>query len=120
MSLSSLTSADLEKILALLREKEEIESRLEQINRQLAEIESGEKLNSPVPVPKRRRIRRRGGLKEAIIEKLRVAGKAGLTVKDLAASISASPGSVRVWVYTAGPKTKGFRKLGPGKFAIKP
>jgi hypothetical protein len=94
MSLSSLTSFDLQRILDLIREKEQIQRQIERINRQLAEIESSRSAKLAPPAPKHKRNLRRGGLKEAIIERLRAAGKDGLGVNDLAASISASPGSV--------------------------
>jgi hypothetical protein len=60
---------------------------------------------------------RRGKLKEGLLKKLHAAGKEGLTVKELAASLKAKPASVAIWFYTTGKKVKGIKKIGRAKYA---
>jgi len=59
---------------------------------------------------KKRTARRGGKPKERLLKALKAAGKAGLTVKDLAANLKANLASVSVWFYTTGKKIKGSRK----------
>ncbi len=119
MPLSKLSSSDLEKLIHLIREKEEIQGKLDKINAELDSIETtAATAKRPAPTRKGRKSRRRGGLKDAILKKLQAAGKAGLSVNELATGIGASPGSVRVWVYTVGKTVKGLQKLAPGRFAL--
>ena len=66
---------------------------------------------------KKRTARRGGKLKERLLKALEAAGKAGLTVKDLATNLKANPASVSVWFYTTGKKIKGIKKIGPAHYA---
>ncbi len=61
--------------------------------------------------------KRRTALKTSLLSKLEAAGKAGLTVKELAASLGAKPATVYAWFYTTGKKVSGIRKVGKAKFA---
>ena len=73
---------------------------------------------SGVTVQTKKRTGRRGGkLKERLLKALEAAGKAGLTVKDLAANLKANPASVSIWFYTTGKKIKGIKKIGPAHYA---
>jgi len=119
MSLSSLTSAQLHRLIELVKEKEAIQAKLAQVERSLTDLESGEVTKDESPAKRRgpRRGRRRGGLKDALLKKLQAAGKDGLTVKELAASLNAKPTSVSVWFYTTGKKIKGIKKVGKARFA---
>ena len=119
MPLSTLTSSDLEKLIHLIRTKEEIQGKLDKINADLNSIEKpATSAKLAEPTRRGRKSRRRGGMKDAILKKLQAAGKAGLTVKELATGIGASLGSVRVWVYTAGKTVKGLKRIRPGRFAL--
>ena len=119
MSLSSLTSAQLPRLIELVKEKEAIQAKLAQVERSLDGLQSGTPTNEKPPAKKRapRRRRRRAALKDALLKKLAAAGKAGLTVKELAASLNAKPASVSVWFYTTGKKIKGIKKVGIARFA---
>ena len=64
-----------------------------------------------------RRGRRRSSLRDSILKALGEAGKPGSSVKELAATLKANPGSVAVWFYTTGKKVKGLKKIGPGRYA---
>ena len=118
MPLSSLTSAQLHRLIELIKEKESIQAKLSQVERSLDGLESGEPTNEKPPAKKRGpRRRRRAALKDALLKKLLAAGKAGLTVKELAASLNAKAASVSVWFYTTGKKIKGIKKVGKARFA---
>ena len=115
MSLSSLTSAQLHRLIELVKEKEALQAKLAQVERSLADLESGRtKEEKP---PEKKRGRRRAKLKDVLLKKLVAAGKEGLTVKELAASLNAKPTSVSVWFYTTGKKIKGIKKVGTARFA---
>jgi hypothetical protein len=115
MSLSSLTSSQLQRAIELLKEKEMLEAKLADVAKALDSLQTGEVPTKSLPPEKRGR--RRMKLKDAVLKKLAAAGKAGLTVKELAASLKAKPTSVSVWFYTTGKKIKGIKKVGTAKFA---
>jgi hypothetical protein len=116
MSLSSLSSADLSKLIQFVKEKEALKAKLNQVNSAIDALGSDTKAK----VPSKRgpmRGRRRASLKDSILKALEAAGKAGSSVKELAANLKANPGSVAVWFYTTGKKVKGLKKIGPGKYS---
>jgi hypothetical protein len=121
MAFSDLSSSQLQKLIQLVKEKESLQSQLDQVNRSLATLESGDTSSKGPDVAKRpARRRRRARLKEGLLKKLQAAGKGGLTIKDLATSLKAKPASVSVWFYTTGKKVKGIKKVGKAKFAYNP
>ncbi len=118
MSLSSLSSADLQKLIRLIKDKELLQSKLAKVE---AELES---LESEVPAKEQkvkkggaRRGRRRLKLKDKILKAFQAAGKTGRSVKELAEDLKANPGSVSVWFYTTGKKIKGLKKIGPARYS---
>jgi len=119
MSLSSLTSVQLHRLIELVKEKEALQAKLAQVERSLADLESGEVTKDEAPTKRRgpRRGRRRAALKDGLLKTLQAAGKDGLSVKELAASLKAKPASVSVWFYTTGKKIKGIKKVGKARFA---
>jgi hypothetical protein len=119
MSLSSLTSAQLHQLIELVKEKEALQAKLAQVERSLVDLESGKVTKDEAPAKRRgpRRGRRRAALKDGLLKALQAAGKEGLSVKELAASLKAKPASVSVWFYTTGKKIKGIKKVGKARFA---
>ncbi len=119
MSLSSLTSAQLHRLIELVKEKEALQNKLAQVERSLADLESGAVTKDESTAKRRgpRRGRRRAALKDGLLKALQAAGKDGLSVKELAASLKAKPASVSVWFYTTGKKIKGIKKVGKARFA---
>jgi hypothetical protein len=109
-----MTSAQLHRLIQLVKEKEAIQAQLAKVERSLANLESGK---MEEPVSQKRGRRRRKALKGALLKKLEAAGKEGVTVKDLAASLNAKPASVSVWFYTTGKKIKGIKKVGTARYA---
>jgi hypothetical protein len=129
MNLSALSLKQLEHIVGLLKEKEALQAKLDEINRDLQGMENGkvsapsasESLNhSPRSKRINKRSRRRGGLQEAVLKVLKSAGAKGLTVKQLAAQAKVKKSSLAVWLYTSGKKISGFKKVAPGVFAYTP
>jgi hypothetical protein len=126
MNLSALSLKQLEQIVGLLKEKEALQAKLNQVNRDLQGLESGK---SPAPsasesldgLPRSKRIkkrfRRRGGLQGAVLKALKSAGAKGLTVNKLAAQAKVKKSSLTVWLYTSAKKIAGFKKVAPGVFA---
>jgi hypothetical protein len=118
MSLTSLSSTDLSKLIQLVKDKEGLEAKLKQVKSAIDSLASGAKAKAIAPGRRGpRRGRRRSSLKDSILKALDAAGKAGSSVKDLAANLKANPGSVAVWFYTTGKKVKGLRKIGPAKYS---
>jgi hypothetical protein len=120
MTLSSLSSANLQKLIGLIKEKESLQAKLGKVKAELESIESG----SPAKKPKikkggTRRGRRRLKLKDKILKALQATGKAGRSVKELAEDLKANPGSVSVWFYTTGKKVKGLMKIGPARYSYR-
>jgi len=119
MSLSSLSSTELSKLIQLVKDKEVLEAKLSQIKSAIDAMASGTNPKANVPSKRGpRRGRRRVSLKDSILKALEIAGKDGLSVKDLAISLKANPGSVSVWFYTTGKKVKGLKKIGPAKYSF--
>ena len=129
MNLSALSLNQLEHIVGLLKEKEALQAKLDDVNRDLQGMENGnasaprasESLNhSPRSKRIKKRSRRRGGLQKAVLKALTAAGAKGLTVKQLAVKAKVKRSSLAVWLYTSGKKIVGFKKVAPGIFAYAP
>ena len=120
MALTDLSSAQVERLVQLIKEKEALQVRLEKVNSALDALdERSASLGNEVSKARTRGLgrRRRSGLKEGLLKALGAAGKGGLTVKELAEKLRAKPSSVSVWFYTTGKKIKGIEKVGKAKFA---
>jgi hypothetical protein len=123
MALTDLSSAQLERLVQLIKEKETLQARLDRVNHSLEALEGGDctpESKAGGMKPRRRGRRRRGGLKNALLKSLEAAGKEGITVKELAEKLGAKPTSVSVWFYTTGKKIKGIKKVGKARFAYRP
>jgi hypothetical protein len=126
MNLSALSLKQLEHIVGLLKEKEALQAKLDEVNRDLQSLENG-KACAPSASERlthsprsKRRSRRRGGLQEAVLKALKSAGAKGLTVKQLAVQAKVKKSSLAVWLYTSAKKISGFKKVAPGVFAYAP
>jgi hypothetical protein len=129
MKLSTLSLKQLEHLAGLLKERETLQTKLDKLNRDLQKLESGKApaprvLESPNPQTRSKRgkrySRRRGGLQQAVLKVLKLAGAKGLTVKQLAIQAKVKKSSLAVWLYTSAKKIAGFKKVAPGVFAYTP
>jgi DNA-binding NarL/FixJ family response regulator len=120
MSLTDLSSAQLERAVALLKEKESIQAQLERVNRSLESLGRGEigAEKAGAVSKKGRPGGRRGRLKKRLLKVLEAAGKEGMTVKDLAKKLGANPENVSIWFYTTGKKVKGIQRVGKAQYAF--
>jgi len=129
MALSNLSSAQLARLIELVKEKESLQTKLDQINAELGSIETGKALpkrrgrkpGRPAGVKTKvatvRRSKRGKRLKEPLLKALSAAGTSGVTVKELAAKLKVKPGNIFSWFYTTGKKIKGISKVGEAKYA---
>jgi len=126
MSLSTLSSAQLAHLIGLVKEKESLQAKLEQVDAALKALESGKS------VPKKRgrkpgrpagikvagkKTKRGRRLKASLLKALSAAGSSGITVKELAAKLKVKPGNIFSWFYTTGKKISGIKKVGEAKYA---
>ncbi len=126
MEFSNLSSAQLSRLISLVKEKESLQSKLEKVDAALQALGSGKVarrgrppgVKKGRPGPKAGKTRRRGKrLKEPLLKALKAGGAAGVTVKELAAKLKVKPGNVFSWFYTTGKKISGIKKVGEAKYA---
>ena len=118
MSLSSISSADLKKLVQLVKTKGVLEAKLAKVEAALKGFDTGSSSKEQAMKTRApRRGRRRAKLKDKILKALQVAGESGKSVKELAEELKANPGSVSVWFYTTGKKIKGLNKIGPARYS---
>ena len=130
MSLSTLSSAGLARLIGLIKKKEALQSKLERIDAELAALDSGKSApkkrgRKPGRPPGRppgsvssKKVRKTKRLKEPLLKALKAAGASGVKVKDLATQLKVKPGNIFSWFYTTGKKIKGITKVGEAKYAL--
>jgi hypothetical protein len=131
MSLSNLSSAQLAQLIGLVKEKESLQAKLEQVDAALKALESGKSVpkkrgRKPGRPPGKVKVKagkpgKRGKgkrLKGAILKALTSAGSSGITVKELSNKLKVKPGNIFSWFYTTGKKIKGLNKIGEAKYAL--
>ena len=129
MNLTQLTSTDLKQIAKLLEQKEALQGQVAKIDAALAAYQGGEAVKAAKGKPARKpspqaqvkptkakRVKR-GTLKAAIVESLKGAGKAGITVKELSSRLGLGYSRVFAWFYKTGANIKEIKKAGPGQYA---
>jgi hypothetical protein len=130
MNLTQIASADLNRVVTLVEQKETLLAQVAQLDAELVGFQAGEPVvpaAPPAPAqakpgrkprrPMKARTGGRGAMKTAITELLQVAGTAGLSVLEIAAQLKAKPGNIHVWFSSTGKTVKEIKKLGPGKYA---
>jgi hypothetical protein len=128
MVFSTLSSAQLSRLIALVKEKEILQSKLEKVDSALRALESGKVARRgrppgtgkgrPGPKPGGKARRRGKRLKEPLLKALKAGGASGVTVKELAAKLKVKPGNVFSWFYTTGKKISGIKKVGEARYAL--
>jgi len=144
MSLATLSTANLNNLIALVKKREALQIELTNIEEQIQaavnpdasasapKATSGrkargrkkavvEKAAAPAVKPakpaKAAKKGKRGALKEAILEELKAAGSKGVAVKDLSATLGVKNQNLHVWFATTGKTVKGLKKTGTGTWA---
>ena len=128
MSFSNLSSAQLARLIGLVKKKEALQAKLENIDAELSALETGKAApkkrgrkpgRPPGSVSKvvGRKGRKSKRLKEPLLKALAAAGSSGVKVKDLAAQLKVKPGNIFSWFYTTGKKIKGIKKVGEARYA---
>ncbi len=131
MNLSSLTSADLKRITALLSRKEQLAAEIQKIEGELASFGSVQKrsgrtarASAPAPsAPEAGQISggraRRGQLKEVLLTLLKEAGREGISIQDLSSKAGVKPLNVSAWLAATGKKLGTIEKAGRGVYRLK-
>ncbi len=120
MNLTQLTSQILQQAITLAEQKEAVQARIAEIDRQLAALLGGapaEQGVAPVTnVKAGRKVKtgKRGQVKEAIIGVLKNAGQKGIGLQDISKALGKNSNSVRVWLASARKRIKEIKKLGRG------
>jgi hypothetical protein len=138
MSLATLTSKDLARVQNLIERKEALNQEIQEINRELEAIESGDRNGTQTSTPPRAALvpktseakpatagqrkptagkTPRGGLKERITAQLQSAGKEGMKVSDLADQLGTSYGNVTAFFGSTAKNIKEIKKIGRGQYA---
>jgi hypothetical protein len=60
----------------------------------------------------------RGQMEKRIMKALTTSGEAGMTVKELAATLSIRPTSVYAWFFAKGKQIPTVKKIGPAKYRL--
>jgi hypothetical protein len=130
MALFNLSSAQLARLIGLVKEKESLQTKLDHVIAELKSLETGKALpkkrgrkpgrppgtkNKVAKGGKRKRGKR---LKAPMLKALSAAGSSGITVKELAAKLKVKPGNIFSWFYTTGRKISGIKKVGEAKYAM--
>src|SRR5271168_1340407 len=125
MALSNLSSAQLSRLIALVKVKESLETKLAKVSGEIDSLEGGKPAGKrrgrkPGRPPGSKNVtkgRKSKRLKEPLLKALKSAGSSGITVKELASKLKVKPGNIFSWFYTTGKKIKGISKVGEAKYA---
>lgn len=124
MTLSNLSLNQLEQMIPLLKEKEALQAKLNDVCRRLEHLEkngiSDKEARSAIPKKLKKRSRRRKNIEKSILKALQAAGAKGLTLNELAINAKVHKPTLNTWIYTTGKKTPGIKKIAPGTFAYVP
>jgi hypothetical protein len=148
MPIASLTTANIEALIALVKKRESLQVELAKIEEQIESALVGVAPKSSAAPAKARQGRgkarkvkaaavkvttpavkaakpakaakkgKRGALKEAVLAELEAAGSKGISVKDLSAKLGVKNQNLHVWFSTTGKTVKGLKKTGTGTWAL--
>jgi len=148
MPIASLTTANIEALIVLVKKRESLQVELAKIEEQIesaftgvapkaseapAKVRKGRgkakkvkaaavKVSAPVvkaaKPAKAAKKGKRGALKEAVLAELKAAGSKGVSVKDLSDKLGVKNQNLHVWFSTTGKTVKGLKKTGTGTWAL--
>jgi len=108
MALSDLSSAQLQKVLELLKERETLKKRLALVEDSLGALDGKPPKLEPKSENKGRKTRkRRGAMKRDVLAALIA----------VAEKVKAKRSSLAVWLYVNAKKIKGLKKIGRARWA---
>lgn len=127
--IANLTSAQISKIAKLIKEKENLQAKIDKIDAELAQsgATSAPKRRGRKPGRKPGRkatgksggTRKRGAVKEKILDLLKKSGAEGISVQEIAGKIKSPVRNVHSWFQTTGKKLPGITKVGRAKYTLK-
>jgi hypothetical protein len=142
MSIASLTTANIEALIALVKKREALQVELARIEEQIEaaftkgvapkasakkarkggrKASKAKSVKTAAPRAKSRRSSaksKRGALKEAILAELKAAGSRGVSVKELSEKLGVKNQNLHVWFSTTGKSVKGLKKSGTGTWVL--
>lgn len=130
--LRNIPSSVLKQLVKLSERREGLLSQVQQVDREIVRLESrfgvpsadGDRpaaapsAKQAAPARKSGRKTRRGALREAIVQALRVAGKRGTTIKQLSEKLRVPTANLYVWFNSTGKKVRGVKKVGPATYRL--
>ena len=118
MDINRLNSAVLKKIAAKLEKRESLMAQIEEIDREIAAIQTDKKVGSVKTKIKSLSGSKapRGMLKDSVISELKAAGSQGITVESLAKKLNRDTKNLHSWFNITGKKIKNIRRIGRGLF----
>jgi len=136
MKLADINTKTLSALLSLTKKKETLLAKVEQVEKEIASLASGETRDAirVLRAKKSKRGRKPGAqktkssaprapkglLKEQITSILHAAGEAGATAKEIAEKVGKPIQHIYVWFSGTGKKLGHFEKTEEGKYRVKP
>jgi hypothetical protein len=143
MSLATLSTANLNSLITLVKKREALQIELAKVEDQIqaavspngsegapkatvgrkaggkkkASVEKAAVAVKAAKPAKAAKKGKRGALKEAILAELKAAGSKGAAVKDLSATLGVKNQNLHVWFATTGKTVKGLKKTGTGTWS---
>jgi hypothetical protein len=133
MKISDINTKTLTSLLSLTKKKETLLAKIEEVERQINDLASGE-VDAARRVIRHRAIKkRRGGkalagsarlrspkgfMKEQILHLLTAAGEVGADVKEMATHLGKPVQHVQTWFSSAGKKLGTLEKIGTGRWRM--
>jgi hypothetical protein len=115
MQITHLTLADIRPLQRLLKKKQALQTKMDQLDRMIERIGSSNS-RGVTGVSGEGTLSRHGALKAGITEALQKAGKQGLHIKELASNLGVKEPNIRVWFYSTGRKIKNIKKVGRARY----
>jgi hypothetical protein len=124
MSLSRLSTSQVNRVFKLLKKKEKLAEAITKIDLQIRKIEgetaSDHKPARSVSSKKTRKRGKPGKTGAKVLQALTAAGAKGIRVVDLSKKLKIKPANLYVWFQTTGKKVKEIQKTAPGHYVYKP
>jgi len=121
----NLSSATLKGLVSLVEKRDRLQTKLAKVELQISATLDGKAPKAKVagPVPKTKRASKgkrgkRGALKESVLAELKIAGKKGVSVKDLSSKLGIKNQNLHVWFSSTGKAIKGLKRTGPGRWTL--